>query len=166
MAYSNGHVVTSLEWTRGEQKTLWRVNIPGATQYSFIINLRNSIFVLESFSALAAYTRFTYPSLCTGFVSLSSSDDTRYGTILKLASPWLPYAWSDCGFLYFKKGTVQLHNPSTLIAFTIKRLCGDLFKPLLAELGVKKDFFKKTRGASYTSTQTNMMSPWNDASLM
>ena len=45
----------------------------------------------------------------------------------------------DCGILYFKSGLCCFENSSTQIVVTIERLFGDLFKPLLAELGAKKD---------------------------
>ena len=48
-------------------------------------------------------------------------------------------------FYILKSGLCCFENSSTLIVVTIERLFGALFKPLLAELGAKKDikFFLK-----------------------
>ena len=52
-------------------------------------------------------------------------------------------------FYILKSGLCCFENSSTLIVVTIERLFGALFKPLLAELGAKRDIkkTKKTRGA-------------------
>ena len=55
-----------------------------------------------------------------------------------------------------KSGLCCFENSSTLIVVTIERLFGALFKPLLAELGAKKDIKKKTRGAK----QAHRRSQW------
>ena len=46
-------------------------------------------------------------------------------------------------FYILKSGLCCFENSSTLIAVIIERLFGALFKPLLAELGAKKDIYKK-----------------------
>ena len=60
-------------------------------------------------------------------------------------------------FDILKSGLCCFENSSTLIAVTIERLFGDLFKPLLAELGAIKDF-KKTRGAKQAHRQAQWAS--------
>ena len=45
-------------------------------------------------------------------------------------------------FYILKSGLCCFENSSTLIAVIIERLFGALFKPLLAELGAKKDIKK------------------------
>ena len=46
-------------------------------------------------------------------------------------------------FYISKSGPCCFENSSTLIVVTIERLFGALFKPLLAELGAKKDIKKQ-----------------------
>ena len=46
-------------------------------------------------------------------------------------------------FYILKSGLCCFENSSTLIVVTIERLFGALFKPLLAELGAKKDIKKQ-----------------------
>ena len=46
-------------------------------------------------------------------------------------------------FYILKSGLCCFENSSTLIVVTIERLFGALFKPLLAELGAKKDTKKQ-----------------------
>ena len=63
-------------------------------------------------------------------------------------------------FYILKSGLCCLENSSTLIVVTIERLFGALFKPLLAELGAKKDIkkTKKTRGAKQAHRQAQWAS--------
>ena len=56
-----------------------------------------------------------------------------------------------------KSGLCCFENSSTLIVVTTPRLFGALFKPLLAELGAKKDL-KKTRGAKQAHRQAQWAS--------
>ena len=46
-------------------------------------------------------------------------------------------------FYILKSGLCCFENSSTLIVVTIEHLFGALFKPLLAELGAKKDIKKQ-----------------------
>ena len=48
-------------------------------------------------------------------------------------------------FYILKSGLCCFENSSTLIVVTIERLFGALFKPLLAELGAKKDIKNKKK---------------------
>ena len=63
-------------------------------------------------------------------------------------------------FYILKSGLCCFENSSTLIVVTIERLFGALFKPLLAELGTKKDIKenKKTRGAKQAHRQAQWAS--------
>ena len=63
-------------------------------------------------------------------------------------------------FYILKSGLCCFENSSTLIVVTIERLFGALFKPLLAELGAKKDIKKqkKTRGAKQAHRQAQWAS--------
>ena len=63
-------------------------------------------------------------------------------------------------FYILKSGLCCFENSSTLIVVTIERLFGALFKPLLAELGAKKDIkkIKKTRGAKQAHRQAQWAS--------
>ena len=65
-------------------------------------------------------------------------------------------------FYILKSGLCCFENSSTLIVVTctIERLFGALFKPLLAELGAKKDIkkTKKTRGAKQAHRQAQWAS--------
>ena len=60
-------------------------------------------------------------------------------------------------FYILKSGLCCFENSSTLIVVTTPRLYGVLFKPLLAELGTKKDI-KKTRGAKQAHRQAQWAS--------
>ena len=62
-------------------------------------------------------------------------------------------------FYILKSGLCCFENSSALIAVIIERLFGALFKPLLAELGAKKDILKKkTRGAKQAHRQAQWAS--------
>ena len=64
-------------------------------------------------------------------------------------------------FYILKSGLCCFENSSTLIVVTTPRLLGALFKPLLAELGAKKDIKKqqqKTRGAKQAHRQAQWAS--------
>ena len=61
-------------------------------------------------------------------------------------------------FYILKSGLCCFENSSTLIVVTIERLFGALFKPLLAELGAKKE--KKTRGAKQAHRQAHRQAQW------
>ena len=63
-------------------------------------------------------------------------------------------------FYILKSGLCCFENSTTLIVVTIERLFGALFKPLLAELGAKKDIkkTKKTRGAKQAHRQAQWAS--------
>ena len=70
-----------------------------------------------------------------------------------LCFPDYPKVKNDCGFLYFKRQLCCFENSSTPIAVTVRCLFSDLIKPMLAELGAKKDIYKKTRGAKQAHKQ-------------
>ena len=63
-------------------------------------------------------------------------------------------------FYILKSRLCCFENSSTLIVVTIERLFGALFKPLLAELGAKKDIkkTKKARGAKQAHRQAQWAS--------
>ena len=61
-------------------------------------------------------------------------------------------------FYILKSGLCCFENSSTLIVVTIERLFGDLFKPLLAELGAKSDIKKQKRGAKQAHRQAQWAS--------
>ena len=64
-------------------------------------------------------------------------------------------------FYILESGLCCFENSSTLIVVTIERLFGALFKPLLAELGAKKDIkikIKKTRRAKQAHRQAQWAS--------
>ena len=60
-------------------------------------------------------------------------------------------------FYILKRGLCCFENSSTLIVVTIERLFDALLKPLLAELGAKKDI-KKARGAKQAHRQAQWAS--------
>ena len=68
--------------------------------------------------------------------------------------------WIDCGILYFKSGLCCFESSSTLIAVSIERQFGDLFKPLLAELGAKKDILKKQEKLNKHTDKHNGPAEW------